>query len=490
MRILFLNPQGNFDNNDSYWTEHPDFGGQLVYVKEIAINIAKLGHQVDIVTRRFDDNTIQGFEKTLDRYDDVENLRIVRIPCGPNQFLVKEMLWEYLEEWVKNILAFYQERNETFDFVTTHYGDGGLAGAMIQEKTGTPFSFTGHSLGAQKMDKLMLDNQNLETMIERYQFHKRLSAERTAMKAASVIFTSTTQERDEQYCHKAYRGAGDYLNPERFVIAPPGANEVVFSAQTHNDVEEKVYAMLDSTLDRDIDKDRIELPYILLASRLDPKKNHLGLVKAYAESIALQEIANIVISLRGVPNAFNDYSALKPQEQEIMDSLFQVIKDYKLKGKISFVNIDSQKALAASYRYFAKKRSIFTLTALYEPFGLAPIEAMCAGLPVAVTKYGGPNDVLKDENGSYGVLLDVVETSLISKGIIQVFKNYEYYQKQGLYRVKTAYTWQNTAKLYLQAIKKCLASPIEVTVDIHPYFETKTKSEELMDSIKNYYFKD
>jgi sucrose-phosphate synthase len=42
MRILFLNPQGNFDKFDSYWTEHPDFGGQLVYVKEIASEISKL----------------------------------------------------------------------------------------------------------------------------------------------------------------------------------------------------------------------------------------------------------------------------------------------------------------------------------------------------------------------------------------------------------------------------------------------------------------
>lgn|GEM_PF-4670272 len=33
MHIAFLNPQGNFDLADRYWTEHPDFGGQLVYVK-------------------------------------------------------------------------------------------------------------------------------------------------------------------------------------------------------------------------------------------------------------------------------------------------------------------------------------------------------------------------------------------------------------------------------------------------------------------------
>ena len=488
MRILFLNPQGNFDNNDSYWTEHPDFGGQLVYVKEIASNIARLGHRVDIVTRQFNDDKLIGFEKPIDYYDGVRGLRIIRIPAGPDRFIIKEELWEYLHEWVDNIIQFYASENSQFDFVTTHYGDGGLAGALLQEKTGVPFSFTGHSLGAQKMDKLGIDKNNFESMMNRYQFHKRLLAERTAMLGASVIFTSTSQERDEQYRHQAYLGAGDYRNPERFVIAPPGANEEVFHRKNKNDIEDSVYAMLDKTLERDIDSDRLSLPYILSASRLDPKKNHIGFLKAYAESQALQEVANVAISLRGVENAFDHYQNLKPQEQTIMHELFKLINDYSLKGKVTFINIDSQKALAASYRYFAQKHSIFTLTALYEPFGLAPIEAMCAGLPVAVTKYGGPHDVLKDDEGSYGVLLDVTDTELIAKGLIQAFKHYEYYQKQGLYRVKTAYTWENTARLYIQAMEDVLKNPLKTPLKIHPYFKNPITEQLVPNSIKELYF--
>ena len=52
MHIIFFNPQGNFDAVDSHLTEHPDFGGQLVYVKEVAMAMVDAGHQVDIVTRR------------------------------------------------------------------------------------------------------------------------------------------------------------------------------------------------------------------------------------------------------------------------------------------------------------------------------------------------------------------------------------------------------------------------------------------------------
>ena len=52
MYIALLNPQGNFDPQDRYWTAHPDFGRQLVYVKEVALALGRMGHQVDILIRR------------------------------------------------------------------------------------------------------------------------------------------------------------------------------------------------------------------------------------------------------------------------------------------------------------------------------------------------------------------------------------------------------------------------------------------------------
>lgn len=55
MYIALLNPQGNFDPQDRYWTAHPDFGEQLVYVKEVALALGRMGHQVDILTRHIVD---------------------------------------------------------------------------------------------------------------------------------------------------------------------------------------------------------------------------------------------------------------------------------------------------------------------------------------------------------------------------------------------------------------------------------------------------
>ena len=177
MHIIFLNPQGNFDNLDSHWTMHPDFGGQLVYVKELAIEMAKKGHKIDIVTRIFKDDIFYEFGEQFDSYENVENLRIIRIPCGGNKFLEKEKLWNCLDEWTNNIISFYKQEDSEISFVTGHYGDGGLSAAMLKEKINLPYSFTGHSLGAQKLDKLYIEEKDLDKLDNKYKFSKRLIAE-------------------------------------------------------------------------------------------------------------------------------------------------------------------------------------------------------------------------------------------------------------------------------------------------------------------------
>ncbi len=464
MYIVFLNPQGNFDHNDSFWTEHPDFGGQLVYVKEIAIAMAKMGHKIDILTRRFSDSKLNVFEDTFDGYEGIDGLRIVRIPCGPEHFLPKEQLWPYLDEWTQNILGFFKSQKQIPDFCTGHYGDGGLAAVMLKQKLGIPYSFTGHSLGAQKLEKLGATLENIAQLDKKYHFSSRIEAERTAMRYADLIFVSTAQEQHEQYAHHFYRDVTEHRQ-ENFVIASPGANTDVFNSEDHPE-DQQYLEKFNHVITRDINASRRNLPYIVLASRLDPKKNHIALIKAYANDKSLQRRSNIAISLRGIEDAYQDYSAAKPDELTILNEIMSTIRQYQLFGKIVFLSINSQKELAAFYRYMAKRKSLFCLTAIYEPFGLAPIEAMISGLPAVVTKYGGPSDVLKDGNDRYGVLIDVFDSDDIVKGLHMAFDDYDNYRSAGIKRVLDQYTWQATAKTYLKQIQNHLSLTLDQQ-DIH-----------------------
>lgn len=497
MHIGFLNPQGNFDRNDSHWTKHPDFGGQLVYVKLVAMAMALQGHQVDILTRQIIDPDWPEFAEKFDFYPDLDNLRIVRLPAGPKGFLSKESLWPHLvQDWIPNILEFYREEGALPEIFTTHYGDGGLCGVLIYQQTRVPFTFTGHSLGAQKMDKLEATPENLAEIDEAYNFKCRIMAERLSMNYSAINITSTRQERLKQYGHRAYWGAVDVSDESRFAVIPPGSNLSVFGCDVSYEKDEETEHKIQIYLGRDIAEERRELPAIVASSRLDPKKNHIGLVEAFARSERLQEKANLVIFTSGFDDPLNQYEKIADQDDAgVLAQIIEVVEANSLWGKISAFSLDNQFALAAAYRFFAGRRSLFALTALYEPFGLAPLEAAAAGLPVVVTKNGGPSESFREGDREFGVLVDPTDPDDIAKGLERILCNPEEWEKfaeSGKRRVCSRYTWASTAEGYLNQIEKILASPPEPSQKRLPipayFYEPELEKEISLEELSNLYF--
>ena len=456
MHVAFVNPQGNFDPDDSYWTAHPDFGGQLVYVKELALAMGNLGHKVDIVTRRIIDPDWPEFAADTDAYPDAPNVRILRVPCGPDEFLPKEELWPYLgTEFVPRLLELYEREGSLPDVVTAHYGDGGLCAALIEDRAGIPFSFTAHSLGAQKMDKMGISRSDIAQVDARYHFSSRIVAERLAMNRSNVNVTSTSQERFNQYTHNAYRGAVDPSDDARFAAIPPGVALHIFDKSASHESEEAVQELVSASLERDLSPERVGLPCVIASSRLDPKKNHLSLVEAFAGSPTLRESANLVILTGSLENPLEDYGSARDEERAVLDSLVEVIDRAGMRGEVSMFALRGQRALAAAYRYLARQRSVFALTALYEPFGLAPLEAMAAGLPAVVTKFGGPSESMREDDEEYGILVDPTDPEDVGAGLHALTSNaeiWERYASAGYGRVLARYTWERTAEGYLQAI--------------------------------------
>jgi sucrose-phosphate synthase len=485
MHLAFLNPQGNFDPQDRYWTEHPDFGGQLVYVKEVALALGRMGHQVDILTRRILDPDWPGFESRLDAYPGEGNVRIVRLACGDGGFLRKEDLWPLLgTEWVPNIIAFYAKEGRKPDAATSHYGDGGLAAALWQARGGPPFTLTGHSLGAQKLDRLLEGaGASLADLDAHYHFARRIAAERCAMNHAARIITSTYQERVEQYGHAAYQGAVDPSDEAKFAVVPPGVNLRIFDLDAHGPADEAIASYLEQMLDRDITPERHSLPAILCSSRLDPKKNHLGLVRAFAGNAELQAAANLLIVVRGAKDIYSR-DGLTSTERAVLDEIVSICEDHALWGKVSAFSLASQHELAAAYRCLGNRRSVFALTALYEPFGLAPLEAMAAGLPVVVTCNGGPSESLYDQDSGqeYGVLVDPTDPEDIAAGLLRlVGPNNEWlvFRQVGRERVLARYTWERTAAGYLDVIQGMVAQRLPIPAyfwDPQPATDFQTES--------------
>ena len=113
-----------------YVAAHPplgtaDTGGQVVYVLELSKKFAQLGYEVDIWTRRF--------EEQPEVEPVAEQVRIIRVPCGGKQFIPKEYLSQNLPEWGDNALQFIKKHGLRYEFINTHYWDAGVAGQHLTE---------------------------------------------------------------------------------------------------------------------------------------------------------------------------------------------------------------------------------------------------------------------------------------------------------------------------------------------------------------------
>ena len=191
-------------------------------------------------------------------------------------------------------------------------------------------------------------------------------------------------------------------------------------------------------------------PGIVISSRLDEKKNIIGVLKAVAETRQLSEKAQIILCVRGIECPEQDICKLSNSEQSVLKEILEFIATANIRQQTHFLNIGSQLELAATYRFFAQRGSVFALTSLYEPFGLAPIEAAATGLAPVVTKNGGPSEIFADGSG---ILVDPFVPSNIGQGLMDGLERHYELSQAAMRRVKEVYTWQNTAAGYLSVIE-------------------------------------
>jgi mannosylfructose-phosphate synthase len=146
-RVCMLNPQGYVQNPPRLGKT--DTGGQTIYVLELAKALGKKNIKVDIITRQFDE--MPQMEQIFD------NVKIIRIPCGPKGFVQKEKMYEIMPEFVENIMHYVEKNKKEYDIIHSHYWDGGYAGYLLAKMLDIPHVYTPHSLG--KLKKIEMQEQ-------------------------------------------------------------------------------------------------------------------------------------------------------------------------------------------------------------------------------------------------------------------------------------------------------------------------------------------
>ena len=326
----------------------PDTGGQVVYVLELSKCLARLGHHVDILTRRFENQPRE--EKVADR------CRVLRFPCGGDAFIEKETLCEHIPEWVGNVRRYVQAKRIRYSFILTHYWDAGLAGQALANSLHIPHVHVPHSIGSWKQDNMDGDPEELE---RKYNFRKRIREEKFIYDQCEALIATTPQQRDI-----LSNGAYD-VPAEKLYVVPPGYDDARFFP-----VSLASRAALKNEYGFD---GRI----VLAVGRIARNKGYDLLLRAMPPVFQRVEDAKLLLAV----------GSTEPNEQERrqVSELRALARELGISDRVLLQDYIKDCELPDYYRL----ADVFALSSRYEPFGMTAVEAMACGTPTVVTTEGG-----------------------------------------------------------------------------------------------------
>ncbi|MCP9835246.1 glycosyltransferase [Cyanobium sp. Aljojuca 7A6] len=462
--ILMISIHGLIRGDNLELGRDADTGGQTKYVVELTRALARQSavHQVDLVTRCIKDAGVSpDYGTPVEMLD--PKARIIRITAGPELYIPKEELWGYLDAFTDELFAWLHRQPRLPDVLHSHYADAGYVGVRLSHLTGLPLIHTGHSLGRDKVRRLLALGVTVEEIQKRYKMSERISAEEDVLNSANLVITSTNNEIEDQY--ELY----DCYTPEKMSVIPPGTDLNQFHPPAPGDAP----APFASTLSKHLREP--ERPMILALSRPDQRKNIVSLLEAYGQSKRLQQIANLVI----VAGNRNDIRELNEGAQNVLTELLLVIDCHELNGLVALPKHHSSCDVADIYRMAAFSKGVFVNPALTEPFGLTLLEAAASGLPLVATEVGGPVDIIGNCNN--GLLIDPLDEDSIASALLEILEDRQLWKKysaNGLKNVAKYYSWEAHAKRYLDRLKefvlqsRVVARPAPLTKP--PALQTRT----------------
>jgi len=181
--------------------------------------------------------------------------------------------------------------------------------------------------------------------------------------------------------------------------------------------------------------------YILSVGTIEPRKNLLALIKAYAllpESIK----SNWPLVIAGM---------LGWKDQAITKGIEALTQ----KGTVKPIGYVPDRMLPFLYAGAA----LFVYPSLYEGFGLPPLEAMASGVPVMVSNRSSLPEVV----GETGVFIDPEDIESMAQKMIWLLKDSqrcEQMVKSGLERAKR-FTWYACAEKTYRIYQRVLAEKID-----------------------------
>jgi D-inositol-3-phosphate glycosyltransferase len=368
---------------------HGDGGGMNVYVRSLAVALARAGVDCDLLAR--------AERPGLPRVVRLEpGVRVVHLDAGPARPVPKAELLAHHDELV-DAAARWLGGPGGADVLHANYYVSGAVAHTLKHRLGIPMVTTFHTLAHAKQEVGIHDDPA-----------DRRDVEAAIARCADGLVVSTHEERELLVDH--YDAVA-----ERIEVIPPGVDHAVFTPGNASRVRRQWHVGDD--------------PVLLVVGRIQPLK---GIDLAIRTLAALDHPrAHLVVV--GGPSGADGHAEL--------GRLRALAHELGLGERVRFEPARAHDALAAYYR----AADVVLVPSRTESFGLVALEAAACGTPVVATAVGGLRSVV--EHGTSGYIVDDRDPVAFAAHVTEVLRDPEHaadLRARAAERAKR-YTWSMAA---------------------------------------------
>ncbi|SEJ75286.1 Glycosyltransferase involved in cell wall bisynthesis [Paraburkholderia diazotrophica] len=377
-----------------------DSGGQNIYVANVARQLQRSGHQVDVFTRR--DRAL------LPSISNMEGIRVIHVPAGPPLQLPKEQLLPYMGEFADFLIGFFRCEKTSYHVIHANFFMSGLAGLKVKRALGVPLVTTFHALGRVRRLHQGTDDGFPD---------ERFAIEDELVRRSDAIIAECPQ--DEADLVDLY-----HADSERIDIVPCGFDADEFHP-----------------MNRDAARDALGWPrdrfIVLQLGRIVQRKgidNVIRGVGALKMQHGIDARLYIVGGNSDVPNEIATPEIAR---------LRGIATHEQIANETTFVGRRGRRRL----RMFYSAANVFVTTPWYEPFGITPVEAMACGTPVIGADVGGIRYSVK--HGETGWLVPPRDPAALAMKLAVLQRDPELARRMGeagLARAQAEFTWSGVAE--------------------------------------------
>jgi glycosyltransferase involved in cell wall biosynthesis len=379
-----------------------DAGGQNVHVAALARELARLGCDVVVYTRR-DDADLPDEVLTPDGY------RVDHVAAGPARPIAKDDIFGHIDELAHGLSRRWQAQPP--DLVHAHFWMSGHASLPAARRLGLPFVQTFHALGVVKQRHQGPADTSPQA---------RNDAEQVLAISSDAIIATCTDEEAE-LLHLGARRQGIH-------IVPSGVDVTIFTPDGPRALR------------------RPGTPRLVSVGRLVPRKGVADVVAALA-TVPRAELVVVGGPAEGIEG---DDEACR---------LRHIATEAGVLARVRFTGGLRRHAVASLLR----SADVTICAPWYEPFGIVPIEAMACGSPVVGTAVGGLLDTI--EHGVTGLLVPPRRPDILADAIQQVLADGGQQAAMGraaATRARRLYDWHRIGRATLDVYQSVVGRQMRI----------------------------